>query len=83
MKIEYLHFENLASFAGEWSIDFTDPELARTGVFLIQAVTARDATTTQAEFKTPESKFQTFVSPHVQNSHQKCLLSTRKPKGTG
>lgn len=56
---------------------------ARTGVFLIQAVTARDATTTQAEFKTPESKFQTFVSPHVQNSHQKCLLSTRKPKGTG
>ena len=60
-----------------------EPATVHKGVFLIQAVPGRDATTTQEEFKTPESKFQTFVSPHIQNSHQKCLLSTRKPKGTG
>ena len=45
MKIEYLHFENLASFAGEWSIDFTDPELARTGVFLVTGDTGAGKTT--------------------------------------
>jgi exonuclease SbcC len=45
VKIEYLHFENLASFAGEWSIDFTDPELARTGVFLVTGDTGAGKTT--------------------------------------
>lgn len=35
MKIEKIHFKNLASLRGEWSIDFTDPVFADAGIFAL------------------------------------------------
>ncbi len=35
MKILNLRFRNLNSLAGEWAIDFQDPELASSGIFAI------------------------------------------------
>lgn len=35
MKIEKIHFKNLASLRGEWSIDFTDPAFTDAGIFAL------------------------------------------------
>lgn len=35
MKIEKVHFKNLASLRGEWSIDFTDPAFTDAGIFAL------------------------------------------------
>ncbi|MCR5660780.1 MAG: AAA family ATPase [bacterium] len=45
MKILRLNFQNLASLAGNWSIDFTDPILSRNGIFAIIGETASGKTT--------------------------------------
>lgn len=45
MKILSLKFKNLASLAGIWSIDFTDPELSKDGIFAIIGRTASGKTT--------------------------------------
>ena len=35
MKIEKIRFKNLASLAGEWQIDLTDPVFADAGIFAL------------------------------------------------
>ncbi len=35
MKIKKVHLKNLASLAGEWTVNFEDPELTRNGIFAI------------------------------------------------
>ena len=45
MKILKLRFENLNSLAGEWAIDFTDPEYLSNGIFVITGPTGSGKTT--------------------------------------
>ncbi len=45
MKILNLRFRNLNSLAGEWAIDFQDPELASSGIFAITGPTGSGKTT--------------------------------------
>lgn len=45
MKILELHFRNINSLAGEFSIDFTHPSLAEAGVFMITGPTGAGKTT--------------------------------------
>ncbi len=45
MRIEKLRFCNLNSLKGEWGIDFTDPSLADSGLFLITGPTGAGKTT--------------------------------------
>lgn len=45
MKILNLRFKNLNSLAGEWSINFQDPELASSGIFAITGPTGAGKTT--------------------------------------
>ena len=44
MKILKLHFKNLNSLAGEWTIDFTDPAFSE-GLFLLHGETGSGKTT--------------------------------------
>ena len=59
MRIEKLHFKNINSLKGEWTVDFTDPELTASGLFLITGVTGSgkssilDAITLALYGKTP------------------------------
>ncbi len=39
MRIQSLRFKNLNSLAGEWKIDFTDPEYVSSGIFAITGPT--------------------------------------------
>jgi exonuclease SbcC len=45
MKILNLRFKNLNSLAGEWTINFQDPELASSGIFAITGPTGAGKTT--------------------------------------
>ena len=59
MRIERLHFKNINSLKGEWTIDFTDPALSASGLFLITGDTGSgkssilDAITIALYGKTP------------------------------
>jgi exonuclease SbcC len=45
MRIEKLHFKNINSLKGEWTIDFTDPALSSSGLFLITGDTGAGKST--------------------------------------
>ena len=45
MKIRKLRFKNINSLAGEWTIDFADPEFASNRIFAITGETASGKTT--------------------------------------
>ena len=45
MRILSLHFKNLNSLAGEWKIDFTDPEYVSSGIFAITGSTGAGKST--------------------------------------
>jgi exonuclease SbcC len=45
MRILSLHFKNLNSLAGEWKIDFTDPEYISSGIFAITGPTGAGKST--------------------------------------
>ena len=84
MKILKLHFENINSLAGKWTVDFTQPDFVESGLFAIVGPTGSgkssilDAMTLGLYGQTPRQKSVSSENEVMTYGTVSCFAEDRK-----